>query len=262
MIIIRTPEYREWTGGIIVLHLLAQLLKRNGEEVAFSPFGPSAFWSPYDVPQVDVAKNNDIVVYPESVRGNPLGARRRVTYYLGPCKNIRDGFALAYGEKWAFLNNLPKPWNILTIFGSKYEFFVDADAQRSGDCFTIRKAKAPQFIHRPGAVEIPRGLRNQQLLEIFQKKERFISYDFNTFLSTQAALAGCDSIVAPQRGGSQELLNKTYPPPGALGVSYGATKAPEQLSAERQCLRQYFAEIEEKQRYAVAEMFKRIKEKI
>jgi len=254
-IIIYTPEYRSWTGGIIVLHKLGSILQSLGWSVAFAPHGPNEFWSPYEIPVASYTSKDSIVVYPESAQGNPLGASKIVSYYLGKA-NLRGGFQLYYSKKWADLCGQPAD-NILFIIDSKYKEFKNLGGERFGDCFTCRKNRNPDFIHSAGAFEIPRGMSNEKLIKTFNKYERFICYDFNSFLSTQAAMCGCDSIVAKQSGGSKELLGKGYPGELAYGIAYGEEDIGT-ANLTRFKLRDYFEAIEHAQVERTKVMFEKI----
>jgi len=254
-IIIYTPEYRSWTGGIIVLHKLGSILQSLGWSVAFAPHGPNKFHTPYDIPVASYVNKEAIVVYPESAQGNPLSGSKLVHYYLGKA-NRRDGFQLYYSEKWARICN-QEPENVLFIIDSKFREFTNKGGPRSGECFTCRKNRNPDFIHSAGAFEIPRGMSNEKLIKTFNKYERFICYDFNSFLSTQAAMCGCDSIVAKQSGGSKELLGKGYPGELAYGIAYGEEDIG-RANLTRFKLRDYFDAIENAQVERTKVIFEKI----
>lgn len=259
MFIVWTPEYREWTGGIIVLHLLAKYLKELGEDVAFAPRNLDKFWSPYDIPIKTAADEYDIVIYPESAKTNFCNAKRIVTYYLGNSKK-KDGYSLFYSEKWAKICNI-KADDYLFLSDSKHDFFYDMGLKRKGDCFTKRKNKNPKLVHRKGAFEIQRGTLNKDLRQIFNTHERFICYDFNSFLSTQAAMCGCDSIVPEQQGMSKALLRTGYPRCKALGISYGFDDI-EQAREEQKLLKDYFVTLEVNQKERVKQVIDKIKESV
>lgn len=259
MIIVWTPEYREWTGGIIVLHLLANYLKELGEDVAFAPRHYDKFWSPYSIPVKQIADANDIVVYPESAKDNFCKATRIVTYYLGNSKK-KEGYSLLYSEKWAKLCNI-KPDDILYLSDSKHNFFYNMNLKRSGECFTVRKNRNPRFIHKKGALEIKRGVSNEELRQIFNTHERFICYDTTSFLNTQAAMCGCDSIIAEHPGMSAQLIGDGYPDGRALGISYGLNNI-DKARSEHSLLKDYFIAIESEQKNNVKRVFEKIKRAI
>jgi hypothetical protein len=254
-IIIFTPEYREWTGGIIVLHKLGSILQSLGWPVAFAPHGSNEFWSPYEIPVASYTSKDSIVVYPESAQGNPLGASKIVSYYLGKA-NPRGGFQLFYSKKWASINGQPNA-DVLFLSDSKKEIFKDKGEKRIGDCFTCRKNKQPDFIHHPGAFEIPRGMRNERLAEVFNSHERFICYDFNSFLNFQAALCGCDSIVAEEPGKTKEFFASGFPDGKAYGIAYGEEDIG-RANLTRFKLRDYFNAIEQAQVERTRVMFEKI----
>ena len=70
---------------------------------------------------------------------------------------------------------------------------------RKGYCHTFRKSfyhKTLKYAHPPNAsLEITRGHKQIDCINIFNKKSIFISYDPLTFLSIIAAMCGCISVV-------------------------------------------------------------------
>jgi len=256
-IIISTPEYREYTGGIIVMHKLGSILQSLGWTVAFAPSSKFKFWSPYDIPVASYVGKDTIVVYPKHADRNPLGANKIVNYYLG-LNNPQPGFQLFYIKKWADAIGQTAD-NILFITDSKYKEFIDKGEPRHGDCFTVRKNKHPDFIHSPDAFKITRGMRNIDLIKIFNSHERFICYDKDCFLSTQAAMCGCDSIVIESPDDIGNFSGYGYPGKITYGVAYGKSGA-ELRSARltRFKLHDYFEAIEQAQVERTRVMFEKI----
>jgi hypothetical protein len=85
------------------------------------------------------------------------------------------------------------------------------------------------------------------LADIFNRHENFISYDGASWLSVQAALCGCDSIVPRPVGG-------TFPYPGIA-------RNEQELVAKRQeqpVLRQLLAEKEREQGPEAARVIRQI----
>ena len=254
-IIISTPEYREHTGGIIVMHKLGSILQSLGWTVAFAPSSKFKFWSPYDIPVASYIGKDAIVVYPKHADRNPLGASKIVNYYLG--KNApQPGFQLFYSKKWATINGQPNA-DVLFICDSKKEIFKDMKGPRFGDCYTCRKAEHPNFMHSADAKRIPRGMSNKALAEIFNSCKRFFCYDFNCFLNIQAALCGCDSIVAKEPGKTKEFWASGYPDGKAYGIAYGEEDVG-RANLTRFKLRDYFDAIENAQVERTKVIFEKI----
>ena len=96
-IIIAAPSYNESIGGSIVLHKLCHILNKVGYPSQLTTLpklngNGTEFYinKEYDIP---IAENidieNDIILYPEIIRGNPFGAKNVVRYILGPFALIR-----------------------------------------------------------------------------------------------------------------------------------------------------------------------------
>ena len=268
-IIISTPSYRPWSGGVMVLHLLAKLLVESGWEVEFHKRGAKhlPFWNPYNIKLAKSCAPDDIMVYPQAVRKNQFKAKRIVRYVMGPTL-FRNGFKLFIAEKWRQVaedRGFDAPNNILFIIDSKHDFFVDQGRERSGSCYTLRKAK--KLLEKRGfkkpedMTEIHRGTRDKELLEIFNTHERFYCYDQHSFLSIQAALCGCDSIIVPMEGISRKLAIESRPGCCTFGIAYGEEELPYARNT-RHILKPWFEHYEKTQKILVKAMFEKIEEEI
>jgi len=108
----------------------------------------------------------------------------------------------------------------LCLFSHDAEFFKDLKMPRSGQCVAIRKGRHKELNKHDDTALIVDGMMNAELLEVFNKKQTFISYDHVTFLSVQAALSGCVSIVIPPEDLSKESWRSSIPA-FKYGVAYG-----------------------------------------
>lgn len=208
------------SGGITVLHKLANELSKLNEDTYIVSNKTS---DKYDTKTVSVrdsyllSENIDdcVVIYPEVTLSNVLNTKnvvRWVLYYPG----INGGptqydesehvflFDKVYGINTYYENN-----PILNIFESKTEYFYDMGLKRNGDCFLLRKGV---YVHNRENIlngfyidnVVNTENSDEILLEIFNKYERFISYDSNSYYSVIAAMCGCTSIVIEDPNKSQE----------------------------------------------------------
>ena len=256
-ILINTSNYEENSGGVIVLHYLCHLLRdigydaylvRSIEDQIFEIdkplisllkiireylryFVPIKTNPNFNTPVLKFSKNNyqnDIVIYGEQVVGNPLNSEKVIRYLLHT-PGYHTGRAFygfnEYHVHWdlgvKFLN-----FPASKIHASKVKisyFFEDIyyDKKvndRKGECYLIRKGKGKPFIHSKNAICID-GKSHEEIASIFQKSERFYSYDVHTMYSRYAAMCGCLSIVVPDEGVGVYEWNKN--PKSGYAISYG-----------------------------------------
>lgn len=237
-ILINTSNYNENSGGVIVLHYLCHLLRdigydafliRSTEDQVFEvdkplisllkigreylrSFIPIKTNPNFETPTLKFSKKKyqkDIVIYGEQVLGNPLNSEKVIRYLLHT-----PGYHT--GRAYYSFNEYHVHWDLgvkhlnfpaCKIHKNKVKisyFFEDIyyDKKirfRKGDCYLIRKGKGKPFIHSKNAICID-GKTHEEIASIFQKCERFYSYDVHTMYSRYAAMCGCLSIVVPDEG--------------------------------------------------------------
>jgi len=176
-----------------------------------------------------------IVVYPETWYGNYLKAPNVVRWIMGPANPSYMGAGNLYGmnydawsekDLWFWYTPLYKTKNFnsfnrdfnnnLTLIEFNREIFINRNENRNLNCWTLRKSTGKispdQYIHSSSDLffgDIDKSLPNpdfdfpgnyRKLSDIFNKSNRFYSYDAYTFINVQAVMCGCDSIVAPMPG--------------------------------------------------------------
>ena len=93
--LIFAPAWTDKSSGVRVLHLLCHLLNTNWEKAYLVPTEAEYVRNPFfDTPlfleatnSIDALKRSGqdfVVVYPDIVKGNPLGASKVVRYLLAP----------------------------------------------------------------------------------------------------------------------------------------------------------------------------------
>lgn len=176
----------------------------------------------------------DIVVYPESIRGNPLAAKNVVRWLLyKPTATQLRSFNKSeqnFHYQNAFCPNSMKSSSqrlFIPTWNSCY-FPID-NTNRKGSCYILRKGKNRKIIHSLTNGTIIDGLPHKQIARIFQEVEYCISYDLNTAYSKFAALCGCKSIIVPDPSVSIKDWLKMK---GSLafGVAYGEDDIPRALA--------------------------------
>jgi hypothetical protein len=247
--VILSSSYKETSGGVAVLHKLCDLLNKLGETALMLPAyrGRRFRTNPsYNTPVLDAKGFNPedpsyIIIYPE---GSPfLGGSyeaaiethnvvRWALYYPTPPRpGPRKGpdLKILYSELFRS-DSFFAEQEILSVFETQKDFFKDLGQKREGNCFLVKKGgpnrqrilNSPDAgkYEKPGDSEIfPKRLSYGRMLKIFNKHKRFYSYDCETYISTIAALCGCESVIVPDPTKSkQDILAQEYL---KHGVAYG-----------------------------------------
>lgn len=218
---IHAPRYIRSSGGIRTLHHLCDRLNRMGAEaflhISYSDDLPDTR-ADLDCPLLTpalVEKHRGqglrpIVVYPEVVDGNPLGADCVVRYLLnyagvlgGPARFPSDDYIVAFSNDIAAAyGDADMTLHLPTI---DTEVFRPLPVvERSGTAFYAFKLRN---VHRqevsglpPGAVEITRDRPDSpspaEIAELFRRSELFYCFE-NSALVTEAVLCGCPAVLMP-----------------------------------------------------------------
>ena len=229
--IIWAPEYTDASGGIMALHLLARDLANEGYPVLITTQktikGSWAKTLP-DCPLV-FKPEETMAIYPEIISGHPFVTYAKyVTRWLlnTPGKIGGDGI---YGESdlvykyWDYFEapDESKVTGFLRTMDAKLDQYVNKGQERSGECHIVKKGSNKVLDkHSPHSVNIDQFKGDDYLVDLFNKTERFISYDSMTFHNIHAALCGCLSIVIPDEGVSKEEFVKRVPL-YKNGIAYG-----------------------------------------
>lgn len=243
--VIWSLDYNWRSGGIVVLHKLAELLANAGHETycvsESTSSGNRATLVGFDEAARLVKDGDAVAIYPEIVSGNPLGAvkvARWVLYYPG----------FHGGDKEYDDTEFVFTFNSSFVAGSKYadapvvriietmrEHFFDMKRPRSKDAILQRKGKDEtgdrvREYFNPHLSELYELLSVDDLIKSCAGPEEFnvalneiryfISFDSVTYNSIIAALAGCVSIVIPSVGVTREQYFESNP--GLKnGIAYG-----------------------------------------
>jgi hypothetical protein len=170
-----------------------------------------------------------IVVYPEVIKGNPLGARKVVRWFLH-----RPGFhvtgPLNYGkneELYFYYQDVFDTAGLGPTRGSKLYFPVILEnvfrqtnfGARQGTCYVLRKGASRPLRHDIRSGIVVDDLPHREIAKVFNSCEYCISYDLYTAYSVYAAICGCKTIVVPEPGLSREAWQPVAE--HRYGVAYG-----------------------------------------
>ena len=207
-------KYDKNDGGINVMYYLGKLLEESGKNVRMYPSNGIV-----DNPHFNKYYENDfnlkdcIIIYCEGTQENPLNGNYIVRWLLSPLGlNVKEDSYLTWGKKdlvyyfnyeERFDDNSDNKFKLLPLIIIFPEFTNNNKERNNKSCHTFRKShyhKNIQHIHTDDSFEIGRGLNHTELVQIFNEYTYFYSYDPLTFLSINAALCGCISIVYPIEG--------------------------------------------------------------
>jgi hypothetical protein len=234
-------------GGLVVQYQLCKIIDSLGINIRIhSPKKiENSIFSKYYNNEFDL--NNSIVIYGETIEGNPLNAPYVVRWILAPlgiaCETKRHTWKnsdIVYffnHDKLFYINenNIGIIYKTLTTHYKNPLINNYNDPKRNGYCHTFRKSHYHKTYHPPPneSVEITRSHSVINCINIFNKKKIFISYDPLTYLTVMAVLCGCVCVVIKVDGMDEiewlktltcysylkkNNLNKLY------GIAYGVSE--------------------------------------
>ena len=179
----------------------------------------------------EIADNNEyVVIYPEIVMGNPLKAKNVVRWLLHT-----PGFhtnRTNYGPNELYFRfsietpNFSHPGSttsdqFLTVVHFPTEIYsMDGVSQeRQGSAYCIRKGTGKEIVHDLSNSICIDGKSHEEIAAIFKRVKTFYCYDTRTAYYYFASLCGCETIVIPDEGVSEE---EWLPQPvSRVGIRYG-----------------------------------------
>jgi tetratricopeptide (TPR) repeat protein len=183
--IITAPNYTNKSAGIKVLYELQKWLIRFGKDAMVLNFD-----APFQI------ADDDIVVYPEIVSGNPLKAKRVVRYLLnhpgklgGDKEYDKDEILVAYDWELGQYSN-----GVVLRTPCIEDFFTNRSCERTINCFFVGKGINTNHPITKECIEISYywPSKRRELAELLNRSMTFYTYDDRTALTFEAALCGCD----------------------------------------------------------------------
>ena len=165
-----------------------------------------------------------IVIYPDMVYGNPLGAKKIVRWFLYHNRfddnaYNKDDFFICYREIFNDWRLNPEGIMVQTPYFDIDKYKRYNYGKRSGKCYIIRKGGCRNDI--PASLDgiVIDDLLEEEKVKIFNESEYCISYDTQTAYSSIAALCGCVSVIIPEEGKSK--VDYRTESEKNLGVAWG-----------------------------------------
>jgi hypothetical protein len=248
--VVYAPEFDENSGGTIFMHELVNALNRMGRRALLWPMAPiypqprrrrlmNLIRPPryrrspaLDTPlatRTDLAAPGCVVVYPELVRGNPLGADNVVRWLLYT-PGVMHPYEFGPDEMFFCVDGM---FDLPEVTGGAPELFLykinpvyrdHGRGDRRGACYMLRKGKDKPRLPQTEGAELLDGLSHEQIADAFNRCEAFYSYDEATMYSQYAALCGCLSVVIPGAYPSREQWAANYEI-ARYGIAYGLDAA-------------------------------------
>lgn len=184
-------------------------------------------WHPF------INKSNSIVIYPEVLYGNPLGARNVARWLLydyyyknDPTAYSNEDLFFAYRE--VFNDSQLNPENhIITIkYFDKSLYRQYNFAEREGNCYIIHKGRTrPDLPKKFDGQVFDHKMTQEELVEMLNQHKYCYCFDPQTFYMKIAAVCGCIPILVMEEGKTEkDYLSASE---HHYGVAYGNT--PEQI---------------------------------
>lgn len=279
--IIHTPEYTDSYGGVIALHKLAFVLAINHNVYVTSNYTfKDSLAKCIDISTAKrlstfdsfLENENHIVIYPETVFGNPLCAKtviRWILYHPGVNsgdKEYNSNEIIFTYNKLFVKNTKYEEVPILFTLDTKTEKFVNQNIERTTNSYLIKKGshKYPNinmFLkHIQSGVLVDNYIINKnidnELVNIFNKSEYFVSYDSASYHSLQAVLCGATSIIIPDEGiTKQEFIQRQ--PLMKYGIAYGIEDI-EHAENTKHLVKQHLIDMEKESIVSVNKMIKQV----
>lgn len=186
---------------------------------------PTLLWRYFD-------RNTTVVICGEAFVGVPFGAKHVVRWIMntpGVCGG--DGIFgpndhIFQYHPWYPVDPKYRVQGLLTAIDLQYQLNTYQNKHRSdrqGGAYLIRKGHSKKHNQHPAdfvhADPILERMTDEEAADFFNRIETLVSYDDMTWISVQAALCGCNSIVIPGVGErSKESLTQVNRLPG---LAYG-----------------------------------------
>lgn len=186
------------SNGIKMLYQLAQKLNEAGFEAELVCFGKKEEGYKYAENISDYSRENDIIVYPECVKGNPLCFKnviRWVLYY--PDKQDIESYIknneCIFTWKDAYLWPDRQNYTQLRLQCIDTKIFYDDNSPKTQDCYFVHKnGKFREIPELKNAVEINMSYpaTREELGNLLRTTGTLYSYDDCTLLLQEAKMCG------------------------------------------------------------------------
>ena len=236
-IIIYTPPFDISCGGIVVMHYLAKIIndyKHPNFYAKLFIYNNLKYENIFcnDFAEIHEINDNTIVIYPETVKGNPSNCKNVVRWVL---LELGIEMSLDHYKNWN-QNDLIYFWESIDIFNSKIlryhwinPIFSNKNLVRDKTCYLIKKGrlihKNRKDIHLSDSICLD-NFSLEDIAKIFNESTYFYCYDPKTMYIIFSIFCGCIPIIYPIKNISktQYLEQSIFKKNNILydkGIAYG-----------------------------------------
>lgn len=207
-----TPDWSNYSAGVVVLHTLAHRLSKMGLEVFLHTEKQNPNWEPLPIiNEFKGSRKNVIAVYPDIVTGNPYGCGTVSRYLLhlpgffgGPKSFNKKDLLFVHSDVFNSRIGLPQE-RVLYFPYLDTNTFYDMNLQRKYK-FYFRRAEKKDNYPDPQIVDIPSigtGKDNASVLgqimlaKTLNQTKVLYCYDNITAMVDIARLCGCAVVLIP-----------------------------------------------------------------
>jgi hypothetical protein len=239
--IIYAPDFAENSAGVRALYILADRLNKKGLRTYIT--GSHKTTTALDAPLIPMflaqtyAKVFDFAaVYPETITGNPIGARRVVRWVLNKPgllagEQVYDPEELVFNYSAVYSPYIENPIaGMLYLPTIRKEIFnddgVDPNLPRTLECFYIGKSTYKEgYFDRSKTFEITKtGPSKKDLGNLFRAAKVLYCFDNSSIIVFEAALCGCPAVIIPD--GTQTRADYETLELGMNGIAWGIEELP------------------------------------
>ncbi len=221
--VVAAPDYSERSGGIVALHRLCDRLALLGYEAEIWPLGGVGRTNPdWQTPvSLHPAVDEAVVVYPETVSGNPLGAPHVVRWLLNRPGRV-NGLPMAEGadDLLVAFNRAIAALPVLTLPLIDSSVFFPKDHPGSEALMWIGKGKVPAGFDRSRVTLITGAWPGDRraLAAHLRAADVLYSCDWLSAINQESVLCGTPVVMIDRGEWTEDAVARI---PATPGVTWG-----------------------------------------
>ncbi len=219
-------DYNKFIGGCRIMHKLCHLLNQTGQEAYVTAKITNPEWNTPVYDESGFDKENTIVIYPECIPDNLLDAKYVVRWLL--YHQVAEYASSDYVFKLHahYHSKEDKCDGLLEVFDYDVKSWKDLNLNRNNQMIAYRKGKwKKNFVNLNYDEwlvydEYEKHEDEEILCQAMNSCKKFICFDDSSFISIQAVLCGCETMVVPMPDVNAEQYRTLFPI-FKYGIAYG-----------------------------------------